>query len=260
MALVKTPGGLINPLPGKIPPFANYVDPEGVWERPGYRGVRRHGGTDWFATFGTALVAPEAGVIVEADADFGCRTANCQVFGGTTKLRTNDGRVWVFRHTSPTARVGQRVGPGQAIAKVSKWPTNPRGSHAHIELWKTLAGGYVQTNIVDPSMFLRTGRATPPPSNPASPPGKAPTVKPGTQSRVPGQGTDPFAGREPQVNVGGAARDVWNAATAIPNAFKWIFENWDRVLEVAGGAMLLLIGLWQLSKNADLPRPGFARG
>jgi hypothetical protein len=36
---------------------------------------------------------------------------------------------------------------------VTAWRDGP--SHAHIELWKTLAGGYVFENMLDPLQFLR---------------------------------------------------------------------------------------------------------
>jgi murein DD-endopeptidase MepM/ murein hydrolase activator NlpD len=131
---------------GRISEFA-IVDAEGA---PANNGKRFHAGKDWFAPGHSPVRAPVAGKIVEAKpslADTG------QVFGGTVKIQAADGKVWVFRHVVPSVSVGQRVASGQGIAKVTKWRGGP--SHTHIEIWKTLAGGYDFENMIDPMKYFR---------------------------------------------------------------------------------------------------------
>jgi hypothetical protein len=47
------------------------------------------------------------------------------------------------------------VSAGQRLASVVKWADNPKSSHAHIELWKTLGGGYNYENMIDPMSWFR---------------------------------------------------------------------------------------------------------
>ena len=76
-----------------------------------------------------------------------------QVFGGTVKIQERSGRVWVFRHVIPRVGVGDRARAGALVATVAGWRDGP--PHAHIELWKTLAGGYRLENMIDPVTVLR---------------------------------------------------------------------------------------------------------
>jgi hypothetical protein len=95
--------------------------------------------------------APVAGVIVEAKPR---PTDRGQVFGGVVKLQSaTDKKVWVFRHVEPKVRLHQIVGPGERLATVTKWRDGP--SHAHIEVWKTLGGGYRYENMIDPMIYFR---------------------------------------------------------------------------------------------------------
>lgn len=141
--------GVVRPIAtpaGRISEFG-IVDAEGA---PGNNGKRFHAGKDWFAPGHSPVKAPVAGKIVEARpslADTG------QVFGGTVKIQAADGKVWVFRHVVPSVAVGQRVTSGQGIAKVTKWRGGP--SHAHIEIWKTLSGGYDFENMIDPMKYFK---------------------------------------------------------------------------------------------------------
>lgn len=143
-------GGLTRPLDAPLTPVSEYalVDAEGA---PDARGVRHHAGKDWFAPGGSPVRAPVAGTVVEVRAS---RGNTGQVFGGTVKLQGADGRVWVFRHVDPAGvAVGQRVGAGQTLATVTDWRSGP--DHVHLELWRTLAGGYRFENMVDPMDELR---------------------------------------------------------------------------------------------------------
>ncbi len=143
---VATFGDLLMPLSTPLGPRSefNVADgPEGV---PTGRGGFIHGGKDWFAPPGSAIVAPTGGRIVEVKAS---RGTSGQVFGGVVKLQDPSGRVFVFRHVDPRGvRVGQAVNPGVELATVSPWKGG--STHAHIEVWRSLAGGYNAGNLLDP--------------------------------------------------------------------------------------------------------------
>lgn len=141
--------GVVRPLasdPGKWSEFA-LVDAEGA---PGNDGRRYHAGKDWFSPGGSPVRAPVAGVVVEAKV----RKKNTgQVFGGTVKIQDPAGKVWVFRHVDPqSVAVGQAVAAGQVVATVTPWRDG--SPHVHIELWKTLAGGYDYENMEDPMRYF----------------------------------------------------------------------------------------------------------
>lgn len=122
------------------------TDPEGA---PASDGRRYHAGKDWFAPAGTPVLAPLAGVVVEARRD---RRKTGQRFGGTVKIEDGRGRVWVFRHVTPFVTLGERVRRGALVAAVAEWRDGP--AHAHIEVWKTLEGGYDFENMLDPMTLL----------------------------------------------------------------------------------------------------------
>lgn len=123
------------------------VDAEGA---PGPGGRNYHAAKDWFAPGGTPVRTPTAGRICEVKPSL--RNTG-QVFGGTVKIEERSGRVWVFRHVVPKVSSDQRVTRGQLVATVTAWRDGP--PHTHIELWKTLAGGYRLDNMIDPVTVLR---------------------------------------------------------------------------------------------------------
>lgn len=122
---------------------------------PGADGTKYHAGVDWFAPGGTPVAAPVAGVVVRVDASKGSRG---QVYGGVVTVQGADGVCWVMRHILPAVTVGQRVKSGQTVAHVIRWADSPASSHLHLEIWRTLAGGYRFHNMIDP----RAIRWTPP--------------------------------------------------------------------------------------------------
>ena len=126
-------------------------DPDGA---PDQFGRKWHAAKDWFAPATTPVVAPIQGTLVEIKQGSG---SSGQVFGGVVKLEMDNGMVWVFRHVNPVLvfRVGARVQQGETIATVTRWTDNPGSSHAHIEFWLSLAGGYNYENMVDPIRVLR---------------------------------------------------------------------------------------------------------
>jgi murein DD-endopeptidase MepM/ murein hydrolase activator NlpD len=121
-------------------------DAEGA---PANDGHRYHAGFDWFSPGGSPVRAPIAGTVVEAKVR---KTNTGQIFGGTVKIQGADGKVWVFRHVEPNVAVGAAVKAGQLVATVTPWRDG--APHAHIELWKTLAGGYDFENMEDPRKYF----------------------------------------------------------------------------------------------------------
>ena len=127
------------------------LDAEGA---PGAEG-NMHAGYDLFAKAGAPVRSPIEGTIVEVKAS---RGNTGQIFGGTVKVQGADGRVWVFRHVDPAGVVeGGKVTAGQQIASVTEWTGGTH--HAHIELWKTLEGGYNVSNMEDPYVELQQAYA-----------------------------------------------------------------------------------------------------
>jgi hypothetical protein len=76
------------------------------------------------------------------------RATSGQAFGGTVKIHAGDGKVWVLRHVDPRVAPGATVNAGELVATVTPWRDG--ASHLHLELWKTLAGGYRFENMEDP--------------------------------------------------------------------------------------------------------------
>ena len=146
-------GAFAMPLDTPMPKSSqfNVQDPEGA---PDATGVKWHAAVDWFAPGGDAVLAPQDGVVVEVKPSRG-RTG--QVFGGVVKIQTDRGYVWVFRHVDPAAglTVNQQVAAGTRVAGVTSWLTNIASSHAHIEVWKTLEGGYRKENMLDPIEYIK---------------------------------------------------------------------------------------------------------
>jgi murein DD-endopeptidase MepM/ murein hydrolase activator NlpD len=93
-------------------------------------------------------VSPVDGEVVEARSSGGDTSG--QIFGGTVKVREPSGRVYVLRHSEPSVAVGAKVAAGQPIAQVIRWSDAPASSHIHMEVWRTLEGGYSVPNMIDP--------------------------------------------------------------------------------------------------------------
>ena len=136
------------PLDTPLGPSSEFAirNPHGA---PAANGVRYHAAKDWFAPAGTPVRAPVAGSVIEARRD--SRTSG-PIFGGTVKIRDRFGRVWVFRHVDPGVRLGRSVRAGEVVAAVARWETGP--PHTHVEIWRTLAGGYRFENMIDPLVFF----------------------------------------------------------------------------------------------------------
>jgi hypothetical protein len=138
-----------------------YRDPEGA---PSSAGARYHAAQDWFAKGGTPVRSPCDGRLVEVRYSGGDRYG--QVFGGTVKvMEQGSERVFALRHVEPRPGMipGRLVDAGDDLAAVTSWADRPTASHVHLEVWRSLTGGYRLANMVDPGLLTWTAEAPPPP-------------------------------------------------------------------------------------------------
>ena len=142
------PSGTMGVFPKGTGSQFSTVDAEGA---PDKTGQRHHAAYDWMLGPDKGVPALGAGVVVEAKPSSG---NSGQVFGGTVKIQMADGRVIVYRHVNPGVKVGQKVTAGQQVAAVTRWADNPGSSHTHLELWKSLGGGYNYENMLDPTKYF----------------------------------------------------------------------------------------------------------
>lgn len=154
--------GIVNILPTPLPSASGFLTPDGPEGVPGGPGGYVHGGLDWFAPGGTVVRSPVAGRVVRVSPS---RGNSGQVFGGVVQIRAGDGKVFTLRHVDPSVAVGARVLPGSQVAKVTPWTGG--SPHAHVEVWKTLGGGYTFANMLDPkSVFEGAGASVAPGQDP----------------------------------------------------------------------------------------------
>lgn len=141
-------------------------DAEGA---PASNGVRYHAAIDWFDRALAIVRAAVSGEVVEIKPS---RGNVGQVFGGVVKVREDGtGRVYVYRHVNPLPlRLGVHVTAGQVIARVTDW-AGSSADHVHLEVWRTLAGGYHLENMIDPGLLDWTPFGPPPPPRPPRPSG-----------------------------------------------------------------------------------------
>jgi hypothetical protein len=141
--------GVVRPLPTAL----GTSDYGAGGDREGQGG--RHLGDDWFAPPNTPVAAPVSGTVfrVRNDPQPGKRVSG-QVYGGSTYIRDDSGRVWVFRHLeSPEKYVtrGGRIRAGQTIGRVKPWTGS---SHAHIELYSPGPYEYSAKRALNPHDFF----------------------------------------------------------------------------------------------------------
>lgn len=147
---IKQLNSLHKPVDFRLTPGSEFLIPDAEGA-PSSHGGNFHAAKDWFAPGGTRVSSPINGTVVEVRPSL---NNSGQVFGGTVKVQGKNGRVWVFRHVNPAdVHVGQKVKGGQTIARVTNWLDGP--DHTHIELWKTLSGGYRLENMIDPMRYLK---------------------------------------------------------------------------------------------------------
>lgn len=187
-------------------------------------------------------------------------------FGGLNLyLRDRFGGTYFMTHVENVkAKVGDVLRPGQPLAVVGPYGT----PHVHLgytggdpvstlgfrpEFLYTAGGAVAGSTAIDES--AKRGRLIPSlasgkqeagglkiPFRPGVPglPGVLGEELPGIIGRVPG--------------VGGPASDFWTAANAIPKSIQWVFENWDRALEVLGGVLLVIIGLVLMGRSLGVTK------
>lgn len=212
----RAPGGQYVPLPTPVPPGSEFaaVDAEGA---PDASGVPHHAGKDWFAPAGTAVSSPVPGTVIEVKQ---ATSHSGQVFGGVVKVQGANGRVWVFRHVDPAGvKVGDKVKGGQQIATVSQW-TDGR-THTHIELWKTLKGGYRYENMIDPLTVFAPG---------TYPTGSVPAETPAQQSNDAKLATTPGGARRVAKRMalarGWTAKQWRDLNVLIQSESGWNYRAW----------------------------------
>jgi len=157
-------------------------DPEGAARADG---VTVHAGYDLFANAGAPVRAPVTGTVVEVTPSVG---NSGQIFGGVVKIQDAAGRVWVFRHVDPGAVTeGMQVAAGQEVAAITAWDGGQ--PHTHMELWKSLDGGYQAENMLDPLTEVQ-GAYT---GQPVEIPAGAPEVSPALDDPGTAAAADPLA-------------------------------------------------------------------
>lgn len=239
------------------------------------RGLAGFPAVDIMAPGGTPIVAPEPGTIYAVSGHNPSEgVVGADITGLSEYLLGISGRKYYFTHLATTVDPSWhgdgyhtrkiRVGPGQQIGTIDPWPGDPGRSHLHFgvsgvspddsaliastpetkqgleaQLRATLSGG----GFTGSKELGRIIHALP--SGPDQLPGAGAV----------GKGLGSAAKKVPgakQVEAAG------NAIGSIGDAIKWIFDtrNILRVLEVFGGFILLLIGLYLLAKQMGAPTPG----
>lgn len=87
-------------------------------------------------------------------------------------------------------------------------------------------------------------------------PGSSPSSGGISTGSVPGFARGVAGGLQGAVNTGAA---VVGSITSVGDAIKWVFDNWDRVLEVLGGFVLALVGALALARQQMASPPAAAR-
>jgi len=140
---------LQNPVPSELPPQKQQLEPEAISQdpaselttlpvngtitsTPGWRidpfvgEMRLHRGTDIAAPLGTPVQAVEGGIVVESGPKGG--------YGNAVVIRTDSGHRTLYGHNeSNLVRIGDRVQPGQTIAKLGA-TGRATGPHVHFEV------------------------------------------------------------------------------------------------------------------------------
>lgn len=112
----------------------------------------RHPANDLAAPKGTAIKAPESGVITSVN-----NNAKAYFGGKYIKMRGNSGNVYYMGHNdSNSVKVNQRVKEGQKIGGVGQTGfavpdygiSAPTGPHIHFQVW-------VNGELIDPSVIIK---------------------------------------------------------------------------------------------------------
>jgi len=108
---------------------------------------------DLKAPIGTSVYSFTNGVVSKV---FQSRPGSTKIFGTQVSIRGVDGNPDIFYTHLDSVKIknGDKVNVGDFIGKITKWPTNPSGSHVHIGLphGKDL-GELVTRNKIDMKKF-----------------------------------------------------------------------------------------------------------
>jgi murein DD-endopeptidase MepM/ murein hydrolase activator NlpD len=117
-----------NPAPeGTTLPVNGTITSTPGWRRDPFVGdMRLHRGTDIAAPLGTPVQAVEGGIVVESGPKGG--------YGNAVVIRTDTGHRTLYGHNeSNLVRIGDRIQPGQTIAKLGA-TGRATGPHVHFEV------------------------------------------------------------------------------------------------------------------------------
>lgn len=208
---------------------------------------------DFFAPAGSPVVAPETMRVYQIQ-NFTPGDTEGNVYGAGFYAHGQSGEDYYITHLGEplSVRVGMTIRQGQPIGTISPWTTNPTKTHVHIG---ALHG------IIDPNAFA-TGQ-------------KAPQAKIGPNGLITpcrtASGEPGYVATDGSCQVldkpGGltgvlddAASGVFDTATAVPRFLAFLLSV--RFLQLLGGGLLILIGLYLLAREAGIspPLPGFVGG
>ena len=202
----------------------------------GTDGLPGYGGYDWFRPRGTIVGAPMAGK-VERDRPF---TAGYPggPYGRSLYVKFADGtRAYLTHFESLFVKAGDTVQAGDPLGRVGDTP----GTDDHIHIG-------VEGTKYQQKVTLGSGRPTS-----------------GSQGFLAdvlgGVGWSPGGG----VSIGGhEGADLipdppgYGLIKDLPGALGWVTGNWDRILQVIGGLLLLLVGVNRLAGQLGMPTPAAA--
>lgn len=203
---------------------------------------------------GTRVVAPEDGYVYRLS---GGPTLRGSVFGYSLYLKGKSGADYFLTHLggyaadvgSVTSTNPRRVTQGQILGYIGNWPGDPKRSHLHMGVSGANAGAIAHT-----------------PQGSAGGVGGGLTAQEqfrralGSGSRQAGgiagldsglSGIDIIEGITGK-NLPDVDANPIDVLTAPVDAIRWVGGNWDRVLEVVGGFILLLVGLVLLGRSMGI--------
>jgi biotin carboxyl carrier protein len=200
-------------------------------------GLPGYGAFDWFRPAGTIVGSPFSGVVTRGKHGRGGTTGT--IFGYSFNLKSDTGQELFLTHFSDIfVRPGQHVKYGQPLGRVSAWSGGQTHIHIGVKGAKDV-GGHV--NLGRP-VGLDPATRVPP------------TDTPGGVGIIVG-GAKGAAGA-----VGDVVGGITDVVTAPADAIRWIGDNWDRVLEVVGGFVITIAGLYLLARQLGAPKVSLPGG
>lgn len=206
-------------------------------------GLAGWGAFDWFRPAGTIVGSPVSGTVYRLSGSGRAAVGMTGgAFGYSMYIQAKNGTKLFLTHFAERfVRAGQHVEIGTPLGRVAKYGN---ASHIHVGAEGAKPRG-----------------ATVKLGGPPSRAGALPQVQAGRSAITPGSrgqiGFDPVTG----IRIGGAhGSDLipdppgFGTITDIAGAFGWISGNWDRVLEVVGGFLITVAGLYLLARQLGAPK------